>query len=82
MSTENKKINQARNLLVQLALDDICSVENFSDFFLHAYYVIAKLGLQQIAKKEHFFEGKEWSNPHCKDYLIKILETFLINHIR
>ena len=76
------KIEQARNLLVQLALDEICSEENFCDFHLHAYYVIAKLGLQQKAKEEELFEGKEWSNPRCKDYLIEKLETFLIRHIK
>ena len=78
----NTKIEQSRNLLVQLALDDICSMENFSDFHLHAYYVIAKLGLQRKAKKEELFEGKEWSNPQYKDVLIEKLKMFLIRHIK
>ena len=78
----NKEIEQARNLLVQMALDDICSVENFSDFHLHAYYVIAKLGLQRKAKEEEIFEGKEWSNPQYKDVLIKRLKKFLIRQIK
>ena len=78
----NKKIEQARNLLVQMALDEICSEENFNDFYRHAYYVIAKLGLQRKAKEGQLFTGKEWSNPLCKDYLMKKLENFLTKHIR
>ena len=35
MNKENKKIEQVRKLLVQMALDDICSVDNFSDFYLN-----------------------------------------------
>ena len=82
MYKENKKIEQARNLLVQISLDDICSVEDFSYFYLHTYYVIAKLGLQRIAKEEHLFKGEEWINPHCKEYLVNKLKEFLIRHIK
>ena len=64
------------------SLDDICSVEDFSDFYLHTYYVIAKLGLQRIAKEEHLFKGEEWINPHCKEYLVNKLKEFLIRHIK
>ena len=82
MNTENKNIEQARNLLVQLALGDICSVDNFSDFYRHAYYVIAKLGLQPKTKEEQLFAGKEWSNPQYKESLIKRLRIFLIIQIK
>lgn len=78
----SKKIEQARNLLVQLALDDICSEDNFNDFYRHVYYVIAKLGLQRKAKEERLFSTDDWSNPQDKDYLIKKLRIFLIIHIK
>ena len=81
MDKENKKIEQTRNLLVQMALDDICSVDDFSDFYRHAYYVIAKLGLQRKAKEEDLFNKGDWSNPQCRDSLIKELRKFLIRHI-
>jgi len=74
----NAKIEQARNLLVQIALDDICSEENFSDFHRHAYCAIAKLGLQLKVKEEDLFEGKEWSNPQSKEYLIEKLKEFIL----
>ena len=77
----NKKIEQARNLLVQLALDEICS-DDFGNFYRHVYYVIAKLGLQRKAAEEDLFSKEDWSNPQCKEYLIKELEEFLIRHIR
>ena len=77
----NKKPEQARNLLVQLALDEICS-DDFGDFYRHAYYVIAKLGLQRKAKEEQLFSTDDWSDPQYKDYLIKKLKVFLIRHIK
>ena len=82
MNKDNNKIEQARDLLIQLALDEICSEVNFSDFYRHAYYVIAKMGLQLKAKEEQLFTGKEWSNFQYKDVLIKKLKIFLIRHIK
>jgi len=82
MNKENNKIEQARNLLVQLALDEICSEDDFSEFHRHSYYVIAKLGLQRKAAEEDLFNRRDWSNPQCKEYLIKELEKFLTKHIR
>ena len=81
MNVENNKVEQARNLLVQMALDEICSEEIFSDFDRHAYYVIAKMGLQLKAKEEQLFTGKEWSNPRSKDYLIKKLKIFSLIYL-
>ena len=77
-----EKINKARQLLIDLALEEICSEKNFPDFCRHAYYVIAKLGLQLKSKEDELFEGEEWSNPRCKDYLIQKLTMFLIRHIK
>lgn len=78
----NTKIEQARNQLVQSALDEICSERNFSDFRRHAYYVIAKLGLQLKAKAGDLFEGKEWLIPRYRDFLIERLKVFLIRYIK
>ena len=76
-----EKINKARRLLIDLALDEICS-EDFGDFYRHVYYVIAKLGLQRKAAEEDLFNKGDWSNPQYKEYLIKELEEFLIRHIK
>ena len=76
------KMEHARNLLVRLALDGICSEDDFSDFYRYAYYVIAKLGLQRKAEEEQLFEGKELLNPHYREYLVKRLKDFLIKYIR
>ncbi len=78
----NTKIEQARNLLVQSALEEIHSEEKFPDFRSRAYCTIAKLGLQLKAKEEELFEGIEWSNPQCKEYLMQNLKDFLIRHIK
>jgi len=76
-----EKINKARQSLIDLALEEICS-DDFGNFYRHIYYVIAKLGLQRKAEEENLFIGKDWSNPHCKEDLIKELKEFLIRHIR
>ena len=82
MSKEKIKIEQARKMLVQQALDDVCATPDFSDFYLHAYYVIAKLGLQLKAKEENLFAGEEWIISECKNELIKKIGKFLIRYIR
>ena len=82
MSKEKIKIEQAREMLVQQALDDVRATPDFSDFYLHAYYVIAKLGLLLKAKEENLFAFEEWSNPECKDELMKKIKKFLIKNVR
>ena len=82
MRKEKIKNEQARKMLVQQALDDVRATPDFSDFYLHAYYVIAKLGLQLKAKEESLFASEEWIISECKDELIKKIEKFLIRHVR
>ena len=82
MNKEKIKIEQARKMLVQQALDDIRATPDFSDFFLHAYYVIAKLGLQLKVREEGLFASEKWSIPECKDELMKEIKIFLIKHVR
>ena len=82
MNGENKKIDQARELLIQQALDDISVVPDYSDFYLHYYYVIAKLGLQLKAREEGLFASEKWAIPECKDELMREIEKFLIKHVK
>ena len=82
MNEGNYKIEQARKILIRQALDDICDVPGFSNFYLHAHYVIAKLGLLLKAREECLFIPEEWSNSECKDDLIKKIEEFLIKNVR
>ena len=82
MSKEKIKIEQARKMLIQQALDDVRATPDFSDFYLHAYYVIAKLGLQLKAREESLFESEEWSNLESKDNLMKKIGEFLIKHVK
>ena len=82
MRKEKIKIEQARKMLVQQALDDVRATPDYSDFYLHAYYVIAKLGLQLKAKEECLFASDKWFIPECKGELIKKIEEFLIRNVR
>ena len=82
MTELNKKIDQARKLLIQQSLDDISAVPDYSDFYLHCYYVIAKLGLQLKAREEGLFASEKWSIRECEDELMKKIKKFLIKHIK
>ena len=72
---------QAREFLVQNALDEINENTNFSKFYTKVFCVFAKYGLLLEAKEESFLSGDEWSNPVRREYLIKRVEQFLKKHI-
>ena len=78
----NKTLDHYGEILIQSALDDIRNVPDYSDSYLHARYVIAKLGLQLRAREEVLFASEKWSISECKDELIKKIEKFLIKNVR
>ena len=82
MNGENEKIDQAKKSLIQQALDDISVVPDYSDFYLHCYHVIAKLGLQLKAREEGLFASEKWSIPECKDELMREIREFLIKRVK
>ena len=82
MSSKNHTIQQAREFLKQEALKEISEISDFTRFQIRAFCVIAKYGLQLDAKKEQLFSGDEWSNPECKNFLLKNIELFLDKHIK
>lgn len=73
---------QARNSLVEQALNEVRTIPKYSNFFLHTYYVIAKLGLQRKAKEEGLLETEDWNKEECKDALFERIKQFLIKYIR
>ena len=82
MTTSN-----SQNSPVHIILDNrehklMKALVNYSDFYLHCYYVIAKLGLQLKAREEDLFASEKWSIPECKDGLMKEIEKFLIKHVK
>ena len=82
MPSNNPKYIEARKMMVQDAIDEINKVQNFHDFYQRSFYQIAKFGLQLKARKEKLFASDNWSNPQCKDELIKKIEKFLGKHLR
>lgn len=82
MSRKNRTIQQAREFLIQEALKEISEISDFTRFQTRAFCVIAKYGLQLDAKKEELFSGDEWSNPACRETLVKRVELFLDKHIK
>lgn len=56
--------------------------KTYSHESLRAFYQIAKFGLQLKAREEKPFASDNWSNPQCKDELIKKVEKFLVKHLR
>ena len=73
---------QARHFLKTHALNEICEITDFSKFYTSAFCMVAKYGLQQEAEEEDLLSGDEWSNPMCREILIKKVEKFLNKYIR
>ena len=73
---------EAREFLKQEALNEICSVSDYSRFHDRVFCIFTKYGLQLAAKEELFFSGDEWSDPDSKESLIRKVKQFLDEHIR
>ena len=82
MSSKHYTKEQAREFLRQCALNEICSVSDYHKFNDKVFCVFLKYGLQLKAKEEGFFSGDEWSNPDCRDELIKRAKQLLDKHIK
>ena len=82
MSITHHTKEQARAFLRREALKEISKVSDFTRFHTRVFCVVAKYGLQLEAKKEGLLTGDEWSNPECKDVLVKRVELFLDKHIK
>jgi len=82
MNNTHHTKEQAREFLIQEALNEICDITDFTKFYTHIYYILAKYGLQLNAKEDQLFSGDEWSNPACKEFLIRRVEQFLNKHIK
>jgi len=78
-SAENEQ--KRRNFLEEV-VDGIRNVPKHDDFYLKAFYVIAKFGLQLKAKQEKLFENEDWNNFECRDELIRKVERFLEKYIK
>ena len=72
---------QARQFLIQHALNEIIEVTDFSKFHSKVFCVFAKYGLNLEAKAENILSGDEWSNSTCREILISRVEQFLTTHI-
>ncbi len=73
---------EARDFLKQEALKEIIGISDFTKFNTRVFCIVAKFGFQLEAKDEGLLSGDEWSNPACKDMLIKRVEQFLDKHLR
>ncbi|MCP6719477.1 MAG: hypothetical protein KJI71_04615 [Patescibacteria group bacterium] len=73
---------QARKSLIEHALNEILSIPCYSNFYLHTYYVIAKLGLQRKAKVEKLFETMDWNDYKNRNIIIERIKNFLIEYIK
>ena len=72
---------QAREFLIQEALNEINENSDFAKFNREVFCVLAKYGLNLKAKEENFLSGDEWSNPACRGVLVKRVEQFLKKNI-
>ncbi|MEE9378779.1 MAG: hypothetical protein V3V33_12175 [Candidatus Lokiarchaeia archaeon] len=79
---KSEAVIQARRELIQQSLDKICETRDFSELKQTTYVVLAHLWLHKRAEQENLFNAEEWSNPECRDELIKKIRDFLTKHIR
>ena len=79
MPTTDPKLIQAREELLQYALDKIRNVPSYSDFSSNSFCVIANFGLQLKAKEVALFDGIEWTD---RAETIKKIECFLRKYIK
>lgn len=81
MNKNSHTNEQARQFLIQQAINEICEISDFTRFYIRTYYIIAKYGLQLKAKEVNLFAGDEWNDSGCRDDLVKRIEKFLKIHI-
>lgn len=82
MNKNSHTKEQARQFLIQEALNEICDITDFTKFYTHTYYIVAKYGLQLEAKEDGLFSGDDWRNPARREVLIKKVEQFLNMYIK
>lgn len=82
MSSKHHTVEQAREFLKQEVLKEINRKVDFTGFHSRVFCVIAKYGLQLSAKEEELLSGDEWTNPECKDILMKKVIRFFDKHIK
>ena len=82
MYEKSEALQQARRELIQQTMDKICEPRNFRDLKSTTYVVLSHLWLHKRAEQENLFNAEEWSNPECRDELIKRIREFLIRNIR
>ena len=67
---------------INCLIDELRNVPLSANFYLKAYYTVAKIGLQRKAKEEKLFENEEWNNPKIRKELIQKVECFLDKQIK
>jgi hypothetical protein len=77
--TTDPKLLQAREELLQYALDKVRNVPLYEDFSTNSFCVIANFGLQLEAKEEALFDNIEWTD---KEATVKKIEVFLRKYIK
>ena len=71
---ENEK--KRRDFLDQI-IEELRNTPQSNDFYLSAFYTVAKFGLQLKAKQEKLFDGEGWNNPKFREQLLQKVERFL-----
>ncbi|MHA2400668.1 MAG: hypothetical protein ACXADU_17495 [Promethearchaeota archaeon] len=79
MPTTDPKLLQAREELIQYALDKVRNVPVYEDFSTNSFCVIANFGLQLKAKEEALFDNIEWIE---REETVNKIEIFLRKHIK
>ncbi len=82
MTALSNEIKQVRMGFIQEKFEEIKTSAESDNFYSNAFYVFAKLGLQQIAKQEQMLNREEYSDLEAKEVLLEKIREFLTRHIK
>ena len=77
-----KNAEETKQEFIDHIFNEICNVPEYSSFYLNTFNIIAKLSLQNKAKKERLFDTGDWTNEGQSDDLIKKVKDFLLRYIK
>jgi hypothetical protein len=78
----SQEMEEIRKSFVNQLFEEFLHVPSYSNFYSHAFNVIAKIGLQLKAKKEGLFTNYDWFNPFLREVLLTKVYEFLDSYIK
>lgn len=79
---KNPELEERKRSFHAHLIQELRNVPPNDDFYLYAFYIIAKIGLQRKTKEERLFYSEDWNNYNNREELLLKLGHFLDTHIK